>query len=311
MPKVSVIIPVYGVEKHIERCARSLFEQTLDDIEYLFIDDCTPDKSIEILKNVLEYYPNRKDQVIIHRMEQNSGQAAVRKWGMQNASGEFVIHCDSDDWIPYDAYLKMYSAAKQNNYDILVADYTFIKGSQCRYVKGCSTPCNKDSLLKDILTVKYSSSLWNKMIKRSKYDTLKFVYPAHNMGEDLVIVVQCILNCQTVGSLSCSTYNYVYNQNSIVNNPQKVMSNFEDIISNIQLSCSFFTNDENEYKEEFTCLKERKRDVFIDSISNHEMYKKWKRTFPEINTRIFFNKYITFKEKLRFLKTYIGIIRYE
>ena len=53
MPKVSVIVPVYGVEKYIERCARSLFEQTLDDIEYLFIDDCTPDKSIEILKNVL------------------------------------------------------------------------------------------------------------------------------------------------------------------------------------------------------------------------------------------------------------------
>lgn len=60
MPKVSVIVPVYGVEKYIERCARSLFEQTLDDIEYLFIDDCTPDKSIEILKNVLA---NAKDTI--------------------------------------------------------------------------------------------------------------------------------------------------------------------------------------------------------------------------------------------------------
>ena len=50
MPKVSIVIPVYGIEKYIERCARSLFEQTLDDIEYLFIDDCTPDKSIEILR---------------------------------------------------------------------------------------------------------------------------------------------------------------------------------------------------------------------------------------------------------------------
>ena len=81
MPKVSVIIPVYGVEKYIERCARSLFEQTLDDIEYLFIDDCTPDKSVDILKHVLEEYPQRKSQVVIHRMEKNSGQAAVRKWG--------------------------------------------------------------------------------------------------------------------------------------------------------------------------------------------------------------------------------------
>ena len=53
MPKVSIIIPVYGVEKYIERCARSLFEQTLDDIEYLFIDDSTPDRSIDILKRII------------------------------------------------------------------------------------------------------------------------------------------------------------------------------------------------------------------------------------------------------------------
>ena len=99
MPKVSVIIPVYGVEKYIEKCARSLFEQTLDDIEYLFVDDCTPDKSVDILKHILEEYPHRKSQVVIHRMEQNSGQAVVREWGVKNAKGDFIIHCDSDDWV--------------------------------------------------------------------------------------------------------------------------------------------------------------------------------------------------------------------
>ena len=56
MPKVSVIIPVYGVEKYIERCARSLFEQSLDDVEYIFVDDCSPDKSIEILMRLIDEY---------------------------------------------------------------------------------------------------------------------------------------------------------------------------------------------------------------------------------------------------------------
>ena len=123
MPKVSIIVPVYGVEKYIERCARSLFEQTLDDIEYLFIDDCTPDKSIEILKNVLKDYPQRKDQVIIHRMEKNSGQAAVRKWGMIKATGDYTIHCDSDDWVDVTMYEKMYNKAIEEKSDLVICDF--------------------------------------------------------------------------------------------------------------------------------------------------------------------------------------------
>ena len=63
MPKVSVVIPVYGVEKYIERCARSLFEQTLDDIEYIFVNDCTKDRSIDILNEVINDYPARKQQI--------------------------------------------------------------------------------------------------------------------------------------------------------------------------------------------------------------------------------------------------------
>ena len=83
MPKVSVLVPVYGVEKFIERCARSLFEQTLNDMEFIFVDDCTPDRSIEILKSVIEEYrlrfAEKKYEVRIERLPTNSGLAAVRK----------------------------------------------------------------------------------------------------------------------------------------------------------------------------------------------------------------------------------------
>ena len=65
MFKISVVIPVYRVEDYIERCARRLFEQTLDDIEFIFIDDCTPDRSIVLLKKILDEYPFRKEQVVI------------------------------------------------------------------------------------------------------------------------------------------------------------------------------------------------------------------------------------------------------
>ena len=111
MPKVSVIIPIYGVEKYIERCARSLFEQTLDDIEYIFIDDCTPDNSMIVLQSIIEKYRFRLDKekkvVRIEKMPSNSGLTAVRSHGMQLALGEYVIHCDSDDWVDRELYETM------------------------------------------------------------------------------------------------------------------------------------------------------------------------------------------------------------
>lgn len=77
--KVSIIIPIYGVELFIERCAISLFEQTLDDIEYIFVDDCTMDKSVQILQGIIAKYPQRKDNVFIIRHERNKGLASARK----------------------------------------------------------------------------------------------------------------------------------------------------------------------------------------------------------------------------------------
>ena len=95
MPKISVIVPVYNVAGYIERCAMSLFEQTLHDIEYIFIDDCTPDDSMEILQSVIEKYKLRfmaeKKIVKIGSMPANSRQAAVRRHGILLSTGDFII----------------------------------------------------------------------------------------------------------------------------------------------------------------------------------------------------------------------------
>ena len=76
-PKVSIIVPIYRVEEYIERCAESLFAQTFDDIEYIFVDDCSPDKSVEILQRTLEKYPHRKRLTRIERLSSNSGQGVA------------------------------------------------------------------------------------------------------------------------------------------------------------------------------------------------------------------------------------------
>ena len=122
--KVSVCIPVYGVEKYIERCARSLFEQTMaEGIEFIFVNDCTKDRSIEILEQVLSEYPQRKEQVKIIHHKKNGGLVAARNTGLKHATGDYIIHCDSDDWVDLNMYEAMYNKAIETNADMVYSDF--------------------------------------------------------------------------------------------------------------------------------------------------------------------------------------------
>ena len=102
--KLSIIVPMYNTEKYIERCARSLFEQTLTGIEFIFVNDCSPDRSLLILKRIIDEYVDRSLVIRIIEHEKNMGLAVARTTGLNQAKGEYIIHCDSDDWIETDMY---------------------------------------------------------------------------------------------------------------------------------------------------------------------------------------------------------------
>lgn len=99
MKKVSIIIPIYKAEDFIEECAISLFSQTYENIEYLFVNDCTPDNSIEILKETLNHFPKRQNQVKVITQNHNQGQAAARNKALDTFTGDFVAFVDSDDYL--------------------------------------------------------------------------------------------------------------------------------------------------------------------------------------------------------------------
>lgn len=310
MPKVSVIIPVYGVEKYIERCARSLFEQTLDDIEYLFIDDCTPDKSIEVLKKVLEEYPNRKKQVIIHRMERNSGQAAVRKWGMQNAKGDYVIHCDTDDWLVLSAYKTMYDIAISRNSDVVVCGYIVTNGRETNLVNYCSFE-NKDQYIRGILTCKYSGALWNKLVKRDLYiDSIK--YPVGNMGEDMTICLQFILNSTSICSIDKPLYYYFVNEKSITKQmtTEGIENRFYESKKNADLLIEIFKNRGLyfTYKSEIDILLFLKKNIIKPLLRDRFYYQLWRDSFADINFRVLFNSLIPIKQRIGYILNYLRLI---
>ena len=123
MIKISIIIAVYNCEKYIEACVRSLFEQTLNDIEYVFVNDATPDISITVLEKVIEDYPTRKPFIKIINLERNGGVSNARRIGIENATGEYVIHADSDDWVDKDMYERLYRKAKETDADIVGCNF--------------------------------------------------------------------------------------------------------------------------------------------------------------------------------------------
>lgn len=214
MPKVSVIIPVYGVEKYIEKCVRSLFEQALDDIEYLFVDDCTPDKSIDVLKQILEEYPHRKSQVVIHRMKQNGGQAVVREWGAKNAKGDFIIHCDSDDWVDTSMYLEMYETAVRENADVVICDFVVTDSDTTNIrITACHAK-DPEQFMKNCLLQRDSWSLCNKLFRRKAYYNIE--YPQSSMGEDLATTTQLFLKVEKMYYIPKAFYYYFQNANSTI-----------------------------------------------------------------------------------------------
>ena len=116
---VSILVPVYNVEQYIERCASSMFEQTYPNLEYVFVNDCTPDLSMDVLHKVIIDYPIRMSAVHVIKHNKNRGLAAARNTALDVASGEFIIIVDSDDWLELDAIEKLMKKQLDNDADIV------------------------------------------------------------------------------------------------------------------------------------------------------------------------------------------------
>lgn len=309
-PKVSVIIPIYGVEKEIERCSRSLFAQTLDDIEYLFIDDCSPDNSIDILRHVMEDYPERKSQVRIHRMEKNSGQAKVREWGMRNAKGQYIIHCDSDDWVELDMYRSLYYRAVKESADVVVCDYYESDGNKNIKKVKCCLSTDKHVFIDNVITQKTPWQLWNKLIRRECY-IHDIVYPHSNMGEDMSLILQIMLNCQKIIYEPTALYHYYCNPKSITHEKDKsaVIKNYYHVKDNTDIVLDAFCrkNEYNNYADSLVSLKWMVRNYIWKYTADKEMYNLWRNTYPEIEKVILFNSKLPTKEKVRYVLTALKI----
>lgn len=207
-PKVSILVPIYGVEKFIERCAVSLFEQSYQNIEYIFVNDCTKDKSIDILKEVVERYPTRKPQVRIIEHEKNKGLAGARNTAVAAATGEFLMHVDSDDYVDKEIVSKSVNRQLETNADIVVIDFNKAYPNFSKVTRYSSFDNNEEYCL-TVLARKNSNSIWAKLIRRCLYvDNHIKCLEGCNQGEDFQIVPVLLYCAKKIVNLSEPLYYY-------------------------------------------------------------------------------------------------------
>lgn len=314
MPKVSVIVPVYGVEKYIERCAHSLFEQTLDDMEFIFVDDCTTDNSIYILENIIKDYPIRANQTRILHHEKNMGLPVARQTGIKEASGDFIAHCDSDDWVDTDMYRAMFERAVLSGADIVICDYNVANENGNTTEHGVLRK-GRENIIKDTLALKCSWSVWNKLVKRELYLDNGLIYPEFSMAEDMLLTSQLLVKAQSVDYIDKGFYFYSYNPNSIVNkkNVQSILRNFEQNVDNLNKLESFLATRTEDYSEYIDSIKYRVVSLLNPISQSEEIKRKWLNTFPGLYKKIIFNHQLTFKQKIgyyyRFFCTYLTKVK--
>ncbi|MDE6534780.1 MAG: glycosyltransferase [Muribaculaceae bacterium] len=304
MIDVSVVVPVYGVEKYVERCVRSLFEQTLTQgVEFIFVDDCTPDNSIGIIQQTLKEYPHRADQVRILHHEQNRGLPQARKTGIEAANGEYICNVDSDDWLELSALDKMYRHAVENSADIVAFDMYYSNDTQCI---ANHRPFKTDNILDEMIYGRVGWSLCSKLIRRRLYfNPNAIVFPHFHMAEDLFQMFQLGERSKKSVYLSENLYHYYWNPQSQSKNPDKVRRDFKMMRDNIEHLIEI--RDGERHKGENDWLRMQAKVMLYPLLEIKGGRKEYLEGYHELNWRILFNQTIPIKSKLRHLGVLLGI----
>ena len=297
-PKVSIIIAVYNCEKYIETCARSLFEQTLDNIEYIFVNDATPDNSLSILKKVIGNYSNRKTWVKIIDLKENGGVSNARKIGINNATGEYVIHTDSDDWVDKDMYERLYQKAKETDADIVGCDFRH-EFSDKQYVFHQQYANSMEENISRLINGKVFPSLCTSLTRRSLIEDNKISFPVGlNMGEDLFFNLQLYLYANKIENINWAPYHYRHTEESSCVKRTKRSIDSDITIAGMIEELMRKNNLYEKYEKEITFRKFFSKKPLIQDLSDEANYKEWLSTYPETNRHIWNYEQIDWKQKL-------------
>lgn len=274
MPLISIIIPVYNAELYIRKCLDSILAQTHTCWEAILVNDGSPDNCGDICD---EYAAKDNRFKAIHQA--NGGVSVARQTGLDNAKGEYIIHCDPDDWVEPNMLEEMQRCATANNADMVICDFIEEhKGYSIRHSQNIEIKTNskyiRDKLLKDELF----GVLWNKLIKKNCIKNIKFTPTDISYSEDELFIIRALNQEMAITYLDKPLYHYnrIY-RSSITNNVNDrlirskiiVIGEYEKFINTIEL--------DNLYEMKYHVLR---------LLFYSRKFKELKYIYPEIHEKI-------------------------
>lgn len=208
-PSFSIVVPVYGVERYIRQCADTVLGQTYDKVQFIFVNDGTKDASMAVLNDLIEEkYSHLKDRIIIVNKE-NEGLPAARRTGVMHATGDYILHVDSDDWVETDMVEKVAGEAMRSGSD-LICFKVFKEETKRVRIRGDRKYRidQKDMFLRDIMTHKAYGYTVNKCAKRSLYTEHTVHFARYGMFEDVFMMTQLVDYAQSYAHIDDPLYHY-------------------------------------------------------------------------------------------------------
>lgn len=299
MPKVTVIITIYNREHFIADCARSLFGQTLDDVEFLFVDDASTDNSVSVLEEVIAEYPTRKEMIHVLQMEQNGGRAVARQTGIDHATGEYVIHVDSDDWVDTDMLELLYTKAKETDADIVGCNITHEYKTYQKIFRQTYYETMDDNI-RGLLNGKIFPSLCTSLTRTSLIKENHIIFPQGiDTGEDLLFNLQLYLHANKVIGIDAPSYHYRHTEESgSFKHTEKSIKSVIEVARRIDELMKEAGNYER-FKYDILFRKFSMKSALVITFDNEDNNQAWLHLFPETHPYIWSYKQFEWKRRLQ------------
>ncbi len=293
--QVSILMPIYKVEQYIEKTLDSIFTQTYPYLDYVFVNDCSPDNSLQILMDTIKKHNIDAARYTIINHAQNEGVAVSRTDCLANAKGDYVFFVDSDDWIEKGAVEIMVGATKGGTIDIVGCDYIDEYGNNrtSYHYEHYFGSCYEN--LVGCINYDLSPVLWKLLVRRSLFDNFS-ITPGLNIGEDYAISVKLYFYAKSFVALKRALYHYVhYNQQKLSFHRKQSLKDHIMIVREVEdfLKHNDMFSEDIEFR-----LKLRKFNIKSNFLTKQTLdYCAYKKTFPDVN---YMWRYLGYKKTERF-----------